>query len=277
VAILQFGIVKDSSAIWNPEALPVPVKSVQKALGLLCTLLFDDPGEKGVTLSALAEPMGMPRNTAHNLLKTMQACGFVAQTPLHAYTAGPLCRQIGRLNHLKSLPVDSLIMPALERLSALIREAVVFAALAGGRRIHVASVDSGHAIRVDHARVEHSSIYALPTGRVLLAWADEDEREAVLAQSGYPADRWNGITDRAALGAALAEVRKAGHSVLDPDTLGLVSLACPVFGPGHVLIGALGCYAPEFRCPAPVRKEILAALNVSALALGKRFRARVET
>ena len=256
------------SALQNNCASRGTVKSVRKALDLLSAVLLDDPAGEGRTLSELADRIAIPRSTAHNLLRTIAASGFIEQTAALTYVAGPRSRQIGRLNRIRALPTKREIVPALCELSAQTGESAVFAAMAGGQRYRVASVDADQAIRVDHALVERCSIYAVPTGRVLVAWADADERGAVIERNGLPGEDWDGIRQRAALDLACERLRREGHCVIASEARALVAMACPVLAPGGRIAGALGCYAPRFRCPPPTRERLLAAMFATASRLG---------
>ncbi|MFO0363507.1 MAG: helix-turn-helix domain-containing protein, partial [Acidobacteriota bacterium] len=65
-----------SSAI--PNGGHGAVSSVEKALRLLSTFSLASPQW---ALSDLAREQGMPKSTAHNLLKTLQAFDLVRQDP----------------------------------------------------------------------------------------------------------------------------------------------------------------------------------------------------
>ena len=102
----------------------VPVKAVGKALDLLDLLLFDHSWERGASLSELAATMQIPANTTHNLLKTMLACGYVSQIAAGRYAPGERCRQIGRLNLLKTAETTRVLLPALRELNASSRNLI---------------------------------------------------------------------------------------------------------------------------------------------------------
>lgn len=246
----------------------VPVQSVKKALDLLSILVLEGP-EEGIGLSELARRMGFPRSSVHHLLKTMTVCGFVAQRPDATYVAGPKCRRIGRLNRLRFGESADLVLPVLRDFAEHARESIVMTSLAAGRRVEVAHVDCDQPIRVDRATVEAGGIYRLPTGRVLIAHADPDEVDDVIEINGWPDGTWQGIGSRDALEAACQAVREAGHAAVAPDGGDLVSLAAPVWDREGAFVGALGTYAPRFRCGAEAQEKLLAALKRAAARLSR--------
>jgi IclR family acetate operon transcriptional repressor len=245
----------------------VPVRSVKKALDLLSLLAFDDLERAGIPLTVLAARMQMPVNTAHNLLKTMVACGYVARTASGEYTVGSRCNEMGRLNTVLSAAAARVVQERMEALGGALGESVTFAVLADGQRKLLLKADAGHAIRVDSSALEQADLFAVPTGRVLAAFATPDALDRILERAGLPGAAWHGIQSRAALDRALDTIRKQGFEKIAPDIHALVSFAVPVLSRSNDLLGALGCYAPAFRCGPAKHAPVLAQLRETAAAI----------
>ncbi|MCD4823787.1 MAG: helix-turn-helix domain-containing protein [Phycisphaerae bacterium] len=246
-----------------------PVKSVKKALSLLNILLFEDMERHGVSLSELAKRMSMPANTAHNLLKTMAACRYVAQLTDGRYIAGPLCGEIGKLNMLRSSEASELLATTLSDMNSKIDEAVVFAALIDGQRIVLEGLNANHVVRVDDVLlISHNNIYTTPTGRVLVAFASAEEQARILSRHGLPGALWDDIDSEQRLTASLDGIRSDGMCVLTSNQNEIVAFACPVCDTAGKLLGALGCFAPIFRCPESKQKNIVAEMLRVAEAMG---------
>jgi DNA-binding IclR family transcriptional regulator len=241
----------------------IPVQSVRKALDLLNILVFEDPAREGLALGNLAGRLGFPAATAHNLLKTLCACGYAAQAGVGRYTIGPRCRDIGRYNSLLSEPVSSAIRKRMEALGRLLGETVTFAALADGRRLLLWSANAHQLIRVDSADLESRKLFSLPTGRILAAYAEPGELLRLLERYGLPArQEWPKTTTRTALDAALSAIRARGHEVIIRDDV--TAFAVPVLDGQGRLVGSLGCFAPSFRCPAEKHEPFVAELKQAA-------------
>jgi len=247
----------------------VPVKSVKKALDILSILLFEDIERNGVELSVLSKKMCMPANSTHNLLKTMSACGFVAQTENSRYIAGDKCDQIGRANQVSGKHSSETFKNCIIGLSESVQETVVFAILLGGRRIVAAKSDSNQTIKVDSKSMGSQDIYSLPTGRILTAYASEQELSEIKSVYGAPEGQWDGVKSKNDFLDKTELIRKQGYCILNPDKFNLVSFACPVLDPEGNLLGALGCYAPLYRCPKSRQKLILKMLKQTSETLGK--------
>jgi len=237
----------------------VPVKSVKKALDLLSILIFDDPELRGVKLTDLAQRLGLPSNTTHNLLKTMSACGYVAQNESGRYCPGSQCRRIGSINRVEGGDFKQKLAEVLKRHTAQINEAMVFAALHGGRRVVLArSEPVSQVIRIDHQVVESCNIYLLPTGRVLAAFASPKDYLRIRNKYGDPCRSCEEDMKR---------IRKEGRCMMLPDASGVNSFAIPVRNKDGRLLGALGCYAPAFRSGPAVQKKIMNILRQAAAEL----------
>jgi len=246
-----------------------PVKSVKKALDLLNILTFDDLGRTGIALTELARRTAMPINTVHNLLKTMAVCGYVAHTPTGTYCTGPRVRDIGRLNLMINASAAPGLRRRLEALCEDVGEAVTLTTLANGRRILLCEAAPQQTIRVDASILQTKHLLAIPTGRVLAAFATDEDLERILEQNGMPGATWSGIASRKALQTALAEIRRQRLVVINPDGNELVSFAVPVLDESGQLLGALGCYAPRFRCGPEKHKTLLAKLHQTAVQLAE--------
>lgn len=246
----------------------VPVMAVKKALDLLETLHLGASPHEGMQLSEIARQMGMHANSARNILKTMIVCGYVEQNAVSRYLPGPKCRQMGSLNRLTSGGGASLVKGVMEAFTERTGEAGVYTTLLGGRRVVVSTIDPKRAVKVDRASIDSENIYKRPTGRIMAAYASPAELEQIIAIHGMPGASWDGISDKAALKAALAELREKGECVMPPEGE-IVGIAVPVLDKDGSLLGSAGCYAPLFRCPEEKVKEILADLKLCAKDLGR--------
>lgn len=239
--------------------IDVPVKAVKKALDLLSLLAFEDPELRGTELTVLAQRLGLPANTAHNLLKTMSVCGYVAQNAAGRYITGPQCRRIGLLNLVEGDQFKERLATLMKRCIAEVNEAMVFVTLHGGKRVVLArSEPTQQAIRIDQQVVESSSIYQMPTGRVLVAFATPDDYRRILANYGPPDAVWPDYKND------LVKIRKERQCLLLPDSRGINAFAFPVCGADHRLLGAIGCYTPAFRCDVAAQQKIIAVLRHAA-------------
>lgn len=241
-----------------------PVKSVVKAMALLDRIALDDAARQGVTLSVLAQELGLPQNTVHNLLKTLIVSGYVAQQGRGVYVAGPKCAQIGRVSQCADPHVYQRVMASLHRFVDAEGEACVCSTLVNGERVTVAVVDSTHTVSVSHATIDGEPFFAKCTGRMLAACATDAELQQILTRQGMPGPRWNDIHEEKHLRSELKKLREQGYSLLNDPRDELVAIACPISDGIDPPWGTLATYAPAYRCSEERCRQLLARLQAVA-------------
>jgi IclR family acetate operon transcriptional repressor len=255
-------------------AKTVPVRSLKKALDILDLIIEADLHEVDASLAGLAQRMGIPSNTAHNLLKTMVACGYVRKNGHGLYVQGVKCRQMGRLNRLEAPAVHDAVQRRLQQLTDETGEGCLLTVLMNGERVVVARVDSAQAIRVSHATIEDLPFFSRATGRALAAHATAEELEQIVVRHGMPGVAWDNIATPAALRSALAKLREEGGCMATTPEYGLIGLACPVTGVDGSAWGVLGLYAPAFRCSSETIKALAAKMQQCAADLSGSLSAK---
>jgi DNA-binding IclR family transcriptional regulator len=237
----------------NNNMKEVPVKSVKKALDLLSIIAFEDHEQNGFELTALSERLGLPINTAHNLLKTMTACGFTSQNKKSKYISGWKCRRLKHEMHLQDPKVKTLLKKELELLSTKIDESLVLTLLINGKRIPILRLQpDGQAIRVDESVMEGRSMYDFPTGKVLYVFANELQSDEITTENGdWPESQRES-----------PEIIKHGYAE-ETNSNGVYTLAFPVLTSDGDLLGSLGCYAPIFRCDKQKQQTIIKSIKKS--------------
>lgn len=261
---MQFSIIMIT---FHNMEITVPVRSLKKALEILDFIIEAGMRDVDVSLSGLAHHMQMPANTVHNLLKTMVACGYVQKTGHGLYVQGLKCRQLGLLNRLATPTVHAEALERMRDFAAQMGESCLLAVLLNGTRTVVARVDGTQAIQVSHATIEERPFFSVATGRLLAAYASDEELHQIIARHGMPGSHWDGITTPAALTKALEAIRKQGFCQTNTPKDTLIGLASPIFKSEDRIWGVLGLYAPSFRCPPKRRIQLRNAMKTFAVTL----------
>lgn len=246
------------------------VQSVIRALGVLDELTAAGGRGKGLALSELARRTKIRPNTLHNILRTMIAAGYADTKGGGLYREGPKCRGMGLRNRSGEWAVT--LGPILDKLVETTGESVVFCVLADVERIIIYHRESDQPVRVVNHMGPHRHFFSLATSRALAAWSPPEARAALVGRWGLPGAAFDGIESPAALHSALDALRTAGHACNLSHDGQVVNLAVPALAPDGKLLGALGCYLPEFRgAPVKCRKllgEMKRAASQVSMALG---------
>jgi DNA-binding IclR family transcriptional regulator len=158
--------------------------------------------------------------------------------------------------------------PLAARLAGSIHETVVFATVARDRWIVLCDVDGDQHVQVRRSTiVENRDPYGTATGRAMLAFMPEQQREALVARRGPPRrDAWPGAETKAGLRTCLAAIRKKGHAVIVRDAV--VALAYPVLQ-DDVVVAAVGCHLPKYRFKGDHRTRVMRGLAETAVRMGE--------
>jgi DNA-binding IclR family transcriptional regulator len=224
----------------------IPIQSVCRALRLLDLVTARALYGEGITLREAAEHLGVNPTTAHNILRTMVACGYLERGSGRTYVPGPRCRDIARQGRLGGAVLVG-ARGVVNRLAESTGESVVLAILSQGCRHPLLRAEGGAAVRVSPALESDGSPFRWVTGRVLAAYATPAELRTILQRHGLPGEAWEGIHTEEGLHRALAKVREAGMAEEHSASAGVHAMAVPVLDPHGFLLAALGLFVPAFR------------------------------
>ena len=225
---------------------PRRIETVDRALQAL-EELAEAPGGLGV--SELGRHLGIDKSTAHRLLGTLHARGFVRQLPhTQRYSLGLRLAGLGAIA-VRGVDLTDVARPHIEQLRDRTGEAGSLAVLADGDVMILARAMSNGALTVSHGVGSRMAVHCSALGKVLLAGADDPEAVSrVLAQRGLTRQTDNTIVDAGLLVEQLESVRRQGWALDDEESsIGLRCLAAPVRDAAGAVVAALGISGPTSR------------------------------
>lgn len=239
--------------------MPGGVQSVERALDVLEVLAAG--GALGI--SEVAAGAGLPDGTAHRLLRTLVARGYVRQHPDRRYALGAGLLGLGAGARRAAVAVAG---PFLSRLVELSGETANLAVLEGDRVVYVAQAPSPHRLRIFAEVGRHVTAHSTAVGKVLLAGLPDAEVTALLGRTGMPARTARTCTTRGGLLTQLAAVRCQGWAVDDEEEeTGVRCVAVPVQD-GRRVLAAMSVSGPASRVPARPQADLVSGLQATATA-----------
>ena len=216
------------------------------------------------TAKGLSSSLGINLGTVYQLIRTLQANGYVNRMPGGRYKLGP---RIGFLidNYDVQTAPPQPVMDALHELH-LSTEETVYASLVQGSEITIVAGREGmRRLRVANAVAGYSRYpHARASGKAFLAYCSPDELEQFFDDRQLEARTENTITDWDELLEGLARVREEGlaydHEEFDEG------IACV----GAVIVGADGKPIGSFSAALPTprferrRAAVAAAIRKAA-------------
>ena len=250
--------------------MPGSVQSIERAAAVL-RLLSGSGGRLGCV--EVANSLGLPKGTAHGILRTLQEVGFVAQDR----TSGKYLLGQGLLDltsrHLDANVLRSLALNWTDALAARSGETVRLGVLDAGSVLVVhhgfRPDDSAQDLEVGQRRPAH----ACALGKVLLAY----DARAATAVRGLPLPTYTPHTAATprALGEALAAVRAQGFALeAEERSMGGAGLACAVRDRGGLTVAAVGITGPlERLCDSTrtPRPALLTLVQDAARAISREL------
>jgi DNA-binding IclR family transcriptional regulator len=227
------------------------------------------PGEAW-PLGEVAAGVGMHPATVHRVLGQLVDDGLARQDASGAYGLGlEFLRLAWLVSGRESL--RDVAEPELRALTADTGETSWLGLYEPSRRemLFAASVESPQPIRQVRPVNEWRPVHGGASGRALLAFLPDAEREAVLA-GPLDAVTPNTVTDADALRRQLDEVRSRGYAVTRGErVLGGVGIAAPILAGDGRLLGVIGIGLPEQRYAAAGEARLAARVISAAEAIAR--------
>jgi IclR family acetate operon transcriptional repressor len=185
------------------------VKSADRVLDIL-ELLASEPN--GLTLSEIADRLGIARSSTHGLVHTLRVRGFVSPGEGGRFQSGVRLIQLG-LNVADRLELRSVAHPRLEALVNSTQDTALLVVPSDGDLLYVDKVISdARDVRTDPRMSMNRPFHCSSLGKALLATLDDDTVRAVYDGGSLPAMTEFSITDLDVLLEDLAATRARGYA-----------------------------------------------------------------
>ncbi|MGE0028008.1 MAG: IclR family transcriptional regulator [Thermoleophilia bacterium] len=241
------------------------VRQLEHALSVLD--LFSPPERTELSLSEVAEELGLSEEYAFKLLRHLEAAGVVERGPVSGgWRLGIRLATLGGYAIRSLNPWDE-FRPPLTALQEATGLGGLIAVLSGGRAVYV-----------DHFRGPERALgrafpaHATALGKAILAGLTDAERQAALAELVLDAWTAHTITDPTRLTEDLDVARERGYAIEDAEFhLARRSIGAAVRDHSGRVVAAVGVGAPVSRIADEAIAEIAAAVVEAAQAVSARL------
>jgi DNA-binding IclR family transcriptional regulator len=236
------------------------IQAVDRALRILAVL----QGGR-MSLGDIAARAGLPPSTVHGIVRTLLAHGMVVQErDSGRYRLGPATLRLGNV-YLDTLELRARVAPWAAELARRTGCAVRTGVLLLGEVVVVV-----HEPRPDGTRQMPEVGIVIPAHACALGKALLAHDPAAAAAVTLRSMTGGTVTDRTALDAELAEVRRTGLAVeVEEAVLGEYGLAAPLADAVGDVVGALGLVVPASGWP--LAPAALDALRAAARAVSREL------
>jgi DNA-binding IclR family transcriptional regulator len=217
------------------------VAAVDRALTILDALT-----DEKTSLAELSKRTGLYKSTVIRLAKSLEKFGYVLRSEDGAYRLGPKVLFLGSL-YQRHFNTTEIVPPVLRRMVEDLHEGASFYITDTDHRVVLHRIDASRSVRDQVHEGDRFPLSAGASGHVLRAF------------DGARGERFDAI--RKAMYAA-------SYGERDPE---IAALACPVFGQGNRLVGALSVSGPKYRIEALGEDKIVPVLFKYSQALTRTF------
>jgi IclR family transcriptional regulator, KDG regulon repressor len=243
------------------------VPAVERALKLLELTATSDTA---LTLSEVGKALGIPKSSAHRLVYTLLAHGYLQRTPnARSYILGTCARDLANSITDADLQLGTVCSHFAEELSRKTGLTVLAGIRRGIEGVVILKADSPDDEYPGAFIGHHFELHCTALGKALVAYLAEPEVDEIFQQSSLLRYTEATVTSRKNLLAGLAEVRAKGFALnTEEASIGGRGLAAPIFNHiGRVVAsicvrGSTDLF-PAWRIPSCSKEVMSVATQIS--------------
>tara|TARA_R110002096_G_scaffold52547_3_gene137205 strand:+ start:1751 stop:2587 length:837 start_codon:yes stop_codon:yes gene_type:complete len=245
------------------------VQSLVRALRLLQEVA--DAGD-GITLTEVANRVGLPVSSAHRLLSTLQLEGFVRfDGERTLWFVGVKSFTVGNA-FLRARDLVQVARPYMRGLMEQCDETVNLAVEDSGQIIYLAQIECRQMMRALASPGARVPMHSSAVGKVLLAYMGRDGQTPAIERMKLERFTANTVTSRETFVKTLGEIRKQGYGFDDEEhAIGLRCVAAPIFNEAREAIAGISLSGPAARVTDKRFRELAGLVQRTARVITREF------
>ncbi|MEZ5930737.1 MAG: IclR family transcriptional regulator [Alphaproteobacteria bacterium] len=220
------------------------IQVLERAIGIMEAVAAVD----GITLTSLAHQTGTTTSTAHRILTTLEANGFVTMDrERKLWFIGVTAFQVGA-GFLRNRKVVDLARPLMRDLMAETGESVNLGIEDNGAIVYLAQIECHNPIRAFHRPGTRTMIHSSAMGKAILAsWSDQAIKK-LMEKVGMPGFTRKTLTNDRRFFADLEKTRERQWAFDDEEaTIGMRCVAAAVYNEFSEVVAAVSISGPTTR------------------------------
>lgn len=238
---------------------------VVKTMKVLEALAASDAG---LSLKDVAARVELVKSSAFRILFTLRETGYVEQAGANGtYRLAIKTAQLAqRAVHRPTLA--AVARPHLEELRNTLGESVWLGVRRGGGVTLIDGLESAQALRLSFDLGDNCPLHATALGKAVGAYLPREEFDATLGSARLRRYTPHTVVNRTALRNELENIRSAGYSINDEETvIGAVLVGAPLFDARKTVCGSISVSLPKARFSPDRRKRITTSVVAAADAI----------
>lgn len=242
------------------------IQVIDRAFDILEYVANSEHG--GLSLKDISDHVKLNQATCANIIKSLTKRNYIEHIgPKKGFRLGPMATFLIGDFSLRPLLVLA-AKDTVDNLSAELNENCLVGVVHHDKRILVYSTAIDHDLSVRNK--PERSIYETASGRLLLAFLNDEEQLRYVERQGLPAKNiWQGVETTEALLAELKSMREK-KIVITRTSSHVVGVAVPLWK-NETVVAALSTYLPESRFTSSAKKNIENKLRSAAEEISNRL------
>ncbi|HVE50362.1 MAG TPA: IclR family transcriptional regulator C-terminal domain-containing protein [Casimicrobiaceae bacterium] len=238
----------------KPGVGTAQVQSLTRGLSILETIAR---AGSGLSLTDVAQRVGLAPSTAHRLLATLEKMGYVFQAgDLGLWYVGLQSFTVGS-SFLTARDWVAQSHPGMRRLMEQAGETANLAILDGTDAVFIDQVQCHETMRTIVRLGSRVPLHASGVGKAIFATLPDEQIDAILKVRGLPRITENTITSPETMWASLRVIRQRGYSFDDEEHLmGTRCVASAIYDEHGEGLGAISLAGPVSRLPDARIKQL---------------------
>jgi DNA-binding IclR family transcriptional regulator len=245
--------------------------TAERAIDVL--LLFDEASAV-LSASEVSRRLGMSRSTTYRYLQSLRSYDLLEEDEAGGgFRLGPRIFDLARVAR-QGLGLSEVALPVMRELSEQVDESILLTRRSGDQVVCVERIASSHPIRLSYERGHLLPIHAGASAKVLLAFAEPSELEAILSTAKFERFTEATVTDATELRSQLDDIRRSGYALSDGEIdRGVRGVAAPIFGTDGRVAAGLSVASLALRVTDDQLPAVVAAVVRAASAVTERLAA----
>ena len=203
--------------------------------------------DSGLNFAAVVSTTGLPKASAHRILKALTDLGYLSLSPETKRYRGTLKLAALGAEVTSNFDLRDYVHPQLLKLHQETSHTSNMGIRNGEVGIYVDKIESlDYGIKLFSEIGKSFPLHCTGMGKILLAFGEAEDIERILSRP-LKAFTEKTITDQAVLKAELEEIRTEGYAVdREEITRGIMCVAAPVFGLQGKIVCAISAAFPSY-------------------------------
>lgn len=217
-----------------------------------------------MTVPEIAKHLHLPISTAYRYVSALKQAGLIEEAiGTNGYSLGIKILELARAVPKKTLQHISISI--MTQLANKTGEIIILCGLRGHDGVCLEKVEGNHVLRVSHQRGATFPLHAGASGKVLLAYLDESERDEIINRIEFTKFSKTTITNRRKLEEELRRIRAQGYAESDGEVIReTYGIGAPILSQSGKALAALSISAPTHRLEGTKREQTIKLVVTAA-------------